>query len=102
MKHGIKLVEHFGTRLSNGEDAYKFRVDSIDRYISMCDHVTLNFTGIRSANSSFVNALVSGLFEKHGEELIGKLSFSGCLPNVKILLEAAISLGLNKHAAQRV
>ena len=102
MKHEIKLAEHFGSRLSNGEEAYKFRVDSIDRYINMCEHVTLDFTGIRSANSSFVNALVSGLFEQHGNELVGKLSFAGCQPNVRVLMEAAISLGLTKHAEQRV
>jgi STAS-like domain of unknown function (DUF4325) len=100
MKHEIKIADKFGSRLSSGERAYPFRVSEIDPYITLCDSLVLDFTGVRSANSSFINALVSGLFEDHGAKLLKQLTFKGCLPTVKVLLNAAISLGMSKHAEQ--
>jgi len=100
MKHTVHLAEEFGPRLSDGEDAYAFRMNSLDRYVSMCDQITLDFTGVRIANSSFVNALVSGLITDHREEVLEKLVFKGCLPTVRVLVEAGIDLGLSKIAEQ--
>ena len=97
MKHEIKIAEVFGSRLSSGERAYAFRVSEIDPYVSLCDSLVIDFTGVRSANSSFINALVSGLIEDHGTPLLERLSFRGCLPTVKVLLNAAISLGMSKR-----
>ena len=57
----------------------------------------LDFTGVRSANSSFVNALVSGFMEQHGPKVLDKLVFKGCNPVLRVLVESAISLGLEKH-----
>lgn len=58
----------------------------------------LDFTGVRSANSSFVNTLVSGLFEQHGAQTLGKLVFRGCLPTIQVLVQSAVDLGMIKHA----
>ena len=100
MTHEIHLRDDFGPRLSDGSQAYGFRVSSIDPYLNLpnCDQVVLDFTGIRNANSSFVNALISGLFEQHGQEALRKLVFRGCLPTVRVLVEAAVELGMSKHA----
>ena len=100
MTHEILLREEFGTRPGDGVRAYGFRVSQIDPYLNMpgCREVVLDFTGVRMANSSFVNALVSGLFEQRGPEALRKLVFSGCLPTVRVLVEAAVELGLSKHA----
>lgn len=100
MIHEIQLREQFGPRLSDGSSAYGFRVSNIDPYLNLpnCDQVVLDFTGIRNANSSFVNALISGLFEQHGEEALQKLVFRGCLPTIRVLVEAGIELGMSKHA----
>ena len=56
----------------------------------------LDFTGVRTANSSFVNALVAGLVEQHGEQMLKLLVFKGCNPVLRVLVEAAIDLGLQK------
>ena len=98
MTHEIHLREEFGPRLSDGSEAYRFRVSKIDPYLAMCDQVVLDFSGIRSANSSFVNALVSGLFEQHGSITLGKLVFRGCLPTIQVLVQSAVDLGMIKHA----
>lgn len=100
MKHAVQLAEEFGPRLSDGAEAYAFRMNNLDRYISMCDEITLDFTGVRIANSSFINALVSGLITDHGEQILEKLIFKSCLPTVRVLVEAGIDLGLSKIAEQ--
>lgn len=98
MTHEIHLRDEFGPRLSDGSEAYRFRVSKVDSYVAICDQVVLDFTGIRSANSSFVNALVSGMFEQHGAEALGKLVFRGCLPTIQVLVQSAVDLGMTKHA----
>ena len=98
MTQEIHLRDDFGPRLSDGSEAYRFRVSKIDPYLAICDQVVLDFTGVRSANSSFVNALVSGLFEQHGVEILGKLVFRGCLPTIQVLVQSAVDLGIIKHA----
>lgn len=99
MTQEIRLSEEFGPRLSDGTKALGFRLSSIDPYLDLAgsEEIVLDFTGIRSANSSFVNALISGLFEQHGTECLGKLVFRGCLPTLQVLIQSAVDLGLQKH-----
>jgi STAS-like domain of unknown function (DUF4325) len=68
----------------------------IDPYVDLADKVTVDFSGVRNANSSFVNALVAGIIEHHGEPVIAKLIFKGCNPAIQVLVEAAIYLRLRK------
>jgi hypothetical protein len=100
MTHVIRLRDEFGPRLSDGAEAYRFRVSAIDKYLSLphCERVILDFTGVRSANSSFVNGLVSGLFEQHGAAALRKLVFKGCLPTIQVLVQSAVDLGMIKHS----
>jgi hypothetical protein len=97
MKLELILAEEFGSRLSNGETALEFRVGRMDPYADICQQIILDFTGIRSANSSFINALISGYIEQHGSEILDKIVFKGCNPTIKVLVESAISLGIEKH-----
>ena len=94
--HEIKLVGTFGPRLRDGSEAYSFRVSAIDPYFNMptCDRIVLDFSGIRNANSSFVNALVTGLFEQHGSGALSKITFRGCLPSIQVLIQSAADLGM--------
>lgn len=100
MNHEIILRDTFGASLSNGEDALRFRVSEIDPYLTICEELVIDFTRVRIANSSFINALIGGLFEQHGEDALQKLSFKGCLPTIQVLIESAIDLGLSKHSPQ--
>ena len=68
----------------------------IEPYVDLCEEIVLDFTGVRTANSSFVNALVSGLVEQHGERVLKLVVFKGCNPVLRVLVEAAIDLGLQK------
>lgn len=98
--HEVRLRDEFGPRLSNGAEAYAFRISNIDPYLSLpqVEQVVLDFTAIRSANSSFVNALISGLLEQHGAETLRKIVFRGCLPSIQVLVQSAVDLGMEKHS----
>ena len=94
------LAEDCGTILADGSKALAYRHRQIDPYIGLCEKVTLDFSGVRSANSSFMNALISGLLEQHGEPVLEKLVFKACKPAIAVLVEAAIELGLSKSAGK--
>lgn len=65
----LDLAEAFGPRLADGERAAEFRLGRMDPYASLCTQIELDFTGIRIANSSFVNTLVLGFIEQHGPQI---------------------------------
>jgi len=92
----IPIAQELGIHLADGETAAHFRLTRIEPYVSLCPEITLDFTGVRNANSSFMNALVSGLVEQHGEAVLDRLIFKGCNPVLRVLVEAAIDLGLQK------
>ena len=97
MKKAYQILAEFGTSPSDGAEAYAFRVANIDPYVSLCELIDLDFTGVRIANSSFINALISGLFEQHGAGHLSKLVFRGCLPMIQLLIQSAVDLSLMKH-----
>ena len=85
-----------GTHLADGAEAAEYRRGRIDPYVDLCTEIVLDFTGVRMANSSFMNALVAGLIEQHGEAILERVLFKGCNPVVEVLVNAAIDLGLQK------
>ena len=102
MKIELRLADDVGPRLSDGYRAAEYRMGRIDPYVDLCERIVLDFTGVRNANSSFVNALVAGTIEQHGDAALQKLTFKGCNPAIQVLIEAAIFLGLNKVSGKVV
>ena len=90
------LATDCGSHLADGAEASAYRRERIEPCLDLCAEIVLDFTGVRVANSSFVNALVAGLVEQHGEAVLTKLTFKGCNPLLRVLVEAAIDLGLQK------
>lgn len=98
MKLELSIREHFGSHLADGAKAVEFRMGRIDPYVDICKEISLDFTGVRNANSSFTNALLAGLVEQHGPKVLDILVFRGCNPAIRVLIESAITLGLDKIA----
>ncbi len=96
MKIELSLAHDFGTHLADGYEAADYRRGRIDPYVEICEGVVLDFTRVRTANSSFVNGLVAALVEQHGAAVLRKVVFKGCNPVLKVLVESAIDLGLQK------
>jgi hypothetical protein len=98
MKLELNLAEEFGIGLADGAWAAEFRMGRLDPYAEICTEIELDFSGVRNANSSFINALVAGFVEQHGPRGLSVLVFKGCNPVLRVLIQSAISLGLTKHA----
>jgi hypothetical protein len=96
MRTELEFAKEFGAHLADGEAAVAFRLTRIEPYISLSSQVVFDFTGVRNANSSFINALIVGMVERHGEDVLARLRFKGCNPLLRVLVESAIDLGLQK------
>ena len=96
MKIELSLAHDFGAHLADGYEAADYRRGRIDPYVEICEGIVLDFTGVRTGNSSFVNGLVAALVEQHGAAVLPKVVFKGCNPVLKVLVESAIDLGLQK------
>ena len=96
MTHYLDLSKDCGAYLADGAKALEYRRENIDPYMEICPEVELDFTGVRMANSSFINALLAELLEQHGSKALEILLFRGCNPTVSVLVESAIELGLQK------
>jgi hypothetical protein len=100
MKHELKIAKELGTHLADGTKAVAFRMTRIEPYVGMNAGITLDFSGVRHANSSFVNGLLTALFEEHGEAFLKRITFRSCNDILRVLVEGAIALGLEKHDAR--
>lgn len=97
MKRLLILRDSFGPSVADGAEAHAFQQANLAPLLGGADDVILDFTGIRSANSSFVNGLLCELVAEHGEGLLRRITFKGCLPTVQVLVQGAIDLGLMHH-----
>jgi hypothetical protein len=96
MNHELHLAPRFGTFLAEGSLVAEFRMRDVEPFFRAYETITLDFAGVRNANSSFMNALIVPLVETHGEDGLRKLRFKGCNSIVRILVESALTLGLQK------
>lgn len=100
MKLDVPIAADLGTHLADGATAAEYRRGRIDPFVDVYQTIVLDFTGVRTANSSFVNGLIVGLIEQHGESVLKRVTFKGCNPVLHVLVEAAVDLGLAKVAGR--
>jgi hypothetical protein len=96
MRMEFDIAKELGSHLADGAKAVAFRAVRIDPYVNMNANIVIDFTGVRHGNSSFVNGLLTGLIEEHGEALLERMTFRGCNPILRVLVEGAIALGIEK------
>lgn len=101
MTKEFDLAKEFGPRLADGIQAADFREKRVEPSVNTSDETVLDFSGVRIANSSFINALIAGIIEHLGPQALERLVFKGCNPTLKVLVEGAISLGVEKSSALR-
>jgi hypothetical protein len=98
MKLELSLAQNFGTFLAEGALAAAYRLQHIEPFYHAYEEIVLDFSGVRNINSSFANALIAPLLEQHGEEALKKLRFQGCNAIVRVMIESALSLGIERSA----
>lgn len=101
MNHELFLSRDLGTYLAEGARAAEYRLRHIEPVFGVYDVIALNFEGVRGVNSSFANALIVPLFAQHGLEARGKLRFRHCTPVVRLMIESALTLGMQTAQGER-
>jgi anti-anti-sigma regulatory factor len=91
-----KMSEIFGSFLAEGAKAAAFRVRDVEPSLRAHEEIVLDFSGVHNLNSSFANTLVAPLIEQHGECVLKQVRFRNCNPIVRIMIESALSLGLER------
>lgn len=91
----IQLASEFGDFCADGATAAEFRYRMIDPFVQMHERIVLDFDGVRNMNSSFANALIANLISQHPEAL-PKLRFTGCNARIRVSVESALALGMER------
>ena len=100
MSRELTLSTTFGTFLAEGALAAAYRMKEIEPFFHAYDEIVLDFSGVRNMNSSFANTLVAPLIEQHGSEALAKLKFRNCNPVVRVMIESALTLGIERANEQ--
>ena len=98
MNLNFSVLDEFGSFCADGETAARFRFERIDPLVETADGINFDFAGVRNMSSSFCNAMLANLISQHGPSVLPKLRFANCRPNVRVLIEGAIDLGMSRCA----
>jgi hypothetical protein len=101
MNHVIRVFDHVGSFGGRSEAAIRFRQVHIEPLLIGEGEIEIDFSEVRSTNSSFCNALVANLIELHPEAL-ERICFSNCRPAIRLMIESAIELGLERLENKRL
>lgn len=96
----IQLATEFGNFLADGEKAAAFRFSRIDPFVHSHDQIVLDFAGVRNMNSSYANALIANLVSQ-SPEVLPKLHFANCNSRIRVAIESALALGVERLRQKR-
>jgi hypothetical protein len=74
----LKIFQYAGAFAENKDVACKLRVEVIEPALEKGDVVALDFAEVSGATQSFIHALISELFRKHGGEVLDRIDFKNC------------------------
>jgi hypothetical protein len=57
-------------------------------------HVNLDFALVRYATQSFVHALIGEALKKHGEQVLDRIEFQHCTPQIQSVIELVVDYSL--------
>jgi hypothetical protein len=90
----IALEEVCGSFAENKDQARELRENFIKPALAKKKRVTLDFTGVDSSTQSFIHALISAVFQEHGEQTLEKMYFKGCNKALQSLITTVINYSL--------
>ena len=94
--NNIKISDSFGSFCAKGDKAILFLQQTVLPLIENKEKIVFDFKGVKNMNSSFANALFANLVMRCGQGVMEKISFINCRPNIKMLISAALEMGMRK------
>jgi len=98
----LHLAQDIGGYLADGARAAEYRQGKVETNYDAQGTIVFNFAGVHGMNSSFANALIVPLLARHGAEALKKIRFRHCNPNVKVMIESALTLGVEALRDEQV
>ena len=83
-----------GDFAENKDSAKSIREDIKYHHFPLCEVVIFDFKGVDSTTQSFIHALISEFFQKHGEGALEMFEFKNCSKSVKSLITTVINYSL--------
>jgi hypothetical protein len=86
----IPLKAQVGEFAEDKDSAARLRRDEILPALKDGGSIELDFHGITLTTQSFIHALISQALRVHGEEVLSRMSFKGCVPAVKDIISTVV------------
>ena len=90
----IQIKEQTSDFAEDKDAAARIREETVRPAIAAGDRVTLDFTGVTLVTQSFIHALISDILRSEGEPALKKLTFKGCAPGVRGIIETVVQYTL--------
>ena len=90
----VTMQEICGSFAENKDQAKELRENFIKPALARKTRVILDFTGVDSSTQSFIHALISAVFQEHGERTLEKITFKGCNKALQSLITTVINYSL--------
>ncbi len=79
----IVILEKAGVFAENKDIAREIRLRDLLPALEFGEEVTLDFGGVEAATQSFIHALLSEIFRKHGNNVLDRVAFKSCNETVR-------------------
>jgi len=79
----INIKQEAGEFAENKNIARDFRINTILPTLNKGEEIIIDFTGVDGATQSFIHALISEPFRKHGDNVLDKVKFKNCNKTVQ-------------------
>ena len=86
----INVFNRAGAFAENKDVARDIRIKEILPALTQDEEVTLNFDKVDAATQSFIHALISDVFRKHGVDVLERIIFKSCNITVKKIIELVV------------
>ena len=86
----VAIFDRAGAFAENKDVARDIRLKEIIPALNKKEEITLDFDRVDAATQSFVHALISGLFRKHGNEVLDRIAFKSCNETVRKIITIVV------------
>jgi hypothetical protein len=94
MKTRIQLTAGIGGFAEDKDYARELRKKNILPSLDKGERISLDFRLVKYATQSFIHALIGEALKKHGEEVLDRIEFQQCTPQIQSVIELVVDYSL--------
>jgi hypothetical protein len=86
----ISIKKSVGEFAEDKDVAATLRESQLLPVLAAGESIELDFRGVTLTTQSFIHALISEALRVHGEQVLGRIRFKGCVPAVKDIVKTVV------------